>query len=103
MPEANRPNPPKKTKLGPQQNSSPRRRVELANSGPPSPWLMRPSDSEVKSFKGSFVEYLRWMRSPGGEYKDATKLQIMQLAQEQADYFDRLEKLTKRTHKIVKA
>ncbi len=49
----------------------------------------------------SFVEYLRWMREPEREYKDATKIQILQLAQENANYRDRLTQLNQRTELIA--
>jgi CRISPR-associated protein Cmr6 len=49
----------------------------------------------------SFVEYLRWMREPGRAYKDPTKVQLLQMAERDADYADRLKVLTDRTRKIV--
>lgn len=49
----------------------------------------------------SFVEYLRWMRSPNHPYEVSAKLQIMQLAQEKADYESILDRLTKRIAAIV--
>lgn len=42
------------------------------------------------------------MRSPSSEYKDPTKVQILQMAQEGANYAKRLEILTKRTELIAK-
>ncbi|MBD2513388.1 type III-B CRISPR module RAMP protein Cmr6, partial [Nostoc muscorum FACHB-395] len=40
----------------------------------PSPWL--DADNEPRPDpSASFVEYLRWMRSPDAEYKDPSKVQ----------------------------
>lgn len=64
-----------------------------------SPWLIEP-DFEPNS-SASFVEYLRWMRSPDSLYKDPTKVQILQMAEENADYRDRLEQLNQRTKLIA--
>ncbi|MGL5834509.1 MAG: RAMP superfamily CRISPR-associated protein [Waterburya sp.] len=70
------------------------------NNQPPSPWLN--SDNEPKpNSTASFVEYLRWMREPEREYKDATKIQILQMAEENADYHDRLKQLNQRTELIA--
>jgi CRISPR-associated protein Cmr6 len=65
---------------------------------PPSPWL---KESQQPSSQASFVEYLRWMRPPGGEQKDTTKLQILQMATEGADYQQRLKLLNQRTKAIA--
>jgi len=74
------------------------------NSDIPSPWLDPdniPKPDASASFV-SFVEYLRWMRSPDTEYKDATKVQILQMAEEKAKtYKDRLTELTNRTKLIA--
>ncbi|MEH1873550.1 RAMP superfamily CRISPR-associated protein [Nostoc sp.] len=67
----------------------------------PSPWL-NPKNPPQPHPEASFVEYLRWMRSPDAEYKDPTKVQILQMAQEGANYAKRLEVLTKRTELIAK-
>lgn len=68
-------------------------------TGEPSPWLL---DSMPKPHpQASFVEYLRWMRSPDSPYKDPTKVQILQMAEEQANYRDRLTTLTNRTKLIA--
>ncbi|MBD2097720.1 type III-B CRISPR module RAMP protein Cmr6 [Trichocoleus sp. FACHB-591] len=67
----------------------------------PSPWLEHPLDrSPNPAAEASFIEYLRWMRSPGSPYKDPTKLQIMQMAEE-STYRDRLNHLTQRTRLIA--
>ncbi len=65
----------------------------------PSPWL-NPENPPQPHKEASFVEYLRWMRSPNGQDKDITKLQILQLA-EQGNYRDRLQQLTQRTELIA--
>lgn len=70
------------------------------NQQPPSPWLDSENPPNPNS-KASFVEYLRWMREPQQEYKDATKIQILQLAQENANYSDRLQQLNHRTRLIA--
>ena len=68
------------------------------NNGEPSPWLgAKPSPDPT----ASFVEYLRWMRSPDSEYKDPTKVQILQLAAEGANYQARLKVLNQRTKSIA--
>ncbi|GAB4335183.1 MAG: hypothetical protein OHK0047_24270 [Leptolyngbyaceae cyanobacterium] len=67
-----------------------------------SPWL-KPDQPPEPHATASFVEYLRWMRSPDSEYKDPTKVQILQMAEEKADYRERLEQLNKRTELIAGA
>ena len=73
------------------------------NPPQPSPWL-DPDNEPNPSATASFVEYLRWMREPIPEDKiitPATKVQILQMAQEGADYSARLTQLTKRTELIA--
>ncbi|MBD6616399.1 type III-B CRISPR module RAMP protein Cmr6 [Komarekiella sp. 'clone 1'] len=67
----------------------------------PSPWL-NPKNPPQPDAAASFVEYLRWMRSLDSEYKDETKVQLLQIAEEKANYSDRLDQLTKRTQLIAK-
>jgi CRISPR-associated protein Cmr6 len=67
---------------------------------PPSPWL-DPDMALNPAPTASFVEYLRWMREPDSKYKDSTKVQILQMAQEGANYSTRLTQLTKRTELIA--
>lgn len=68
----------------------------------PSPWLEHPLDPTPNpDATASFVEYLRWMRSPDSPYKDPTKVQILQMAEERANYRDRLITLTNRTKLIA--
>ncbi|QQE67394.1 CRISPR-associated protein Cmr6 (plasmid) [Leptolyngbya sp. BL0902] len=71
------------------------------NGGEPSPWLITPDATPDPT--ASFVEYLRWMRAYQKEdgTKDATKVQILQMAEEKANYRDRLNTLTNRTKLIA--
>lgn len=72
-----------------------------ASNNEPSPWLEHPLDQTPNPARdASFVEYLRWMRSPDSPYKDPTKVQIMQMV-EQSTYRDRLTQLTQRTRLIA--
>lgn len=65
-----------------------------------SPWLIQPEfDPEPTA---SFVEYLRWLRSPDGPYENSAKIQIMQMT-EQGNYEERLYELTARTGNIAHA
>lgn len=70
------------------------------NGGRPSPWL-DPENEPNPAATASFVEYLRWMRSPDNKYKDPTKVQILQLAEDKANYCERLTQLTERTKLIA--
>ena len=80
----NRPQPPSRNQGGDNRanggnrnNRNNRNNNNGGNNRPPSPWLN--SDDEPKpNSSASFVEYLRWMREPEREYKDATKIQILQ-------------------------
>jgi CRISPR-associated protein Cmr6 len=69
------------------------------NNNPPlpSPWLDG-NNPPTPDPTASFVEYIRWMRSPDHQYKDATKTQILQLATEKAKngYNERLKLLNER-------
>jgi CRISPR-associated protein Cmr6 len=69
-----------------------------SNSGNPSPWL---GETPVIDASASFVEYLRWMRPAESEYKDATKVQILQMATDGAKYQQRLKVLNQRTKAIA--
>lgn len=72
-----------------------------SNPAQPSPWL-HPENPPKPDSAASFVEYLRWMRSPDSDYKDATKVQILQMAAEKANHYrDRLTELTNRTELIA--
>ncbi|MEB3355944.1 MAG: RAMP superfamily CRISPR-associated protein [Synechococcales bacterium] len=55
------------------------------------------------SQEAGFVEYLRWMRpyDDGDSTRDGTKVQILHLAEENADYGDRLKVLTERTKRMA--
>ncbi|MDZ4874756.1 MAG: hypothetical protein CLLPBCKN_004152 [Chroococcidiopsis cubana SAG 39.79] len=70
-----------------------------SNNQPPSPWLFDASPSPDPT--ASFVEYLRWMRSPDNPAKDPTKVQILQMAEQNANYRDRLTQLSDRTKLIA--
>lgn len=71
------------------------------DSSNPSHWL-NPDNKPNPDATASFVEYLRWMRSPDSEYKDATKLQMLQMAAEKSKHYcDRLTELTSRTKLIA--
>jgi CRISPR-associated protein Cmr6 len=73
----------------------------------PSPWLQHSvyaAQGEPSRDKtASFVEYLRWMRSPDDKYKVPTKVKILQLAEENANYRERLQELNERTRMIAGA
>lgn len=72
------------------------------NNQEPSPWLDHPLHTLAKpDATASFVEYLRWMRSLDQGNKDGTKLQILQLSEDKADYSKRLKQLTERVKKIA--
>ena len=74
------------------------------NGDAPSPWLQHPLDPHPDPTPtASFVEYLRWMRAYQKDdgTKDATKVQILQMAEENANYRDRLTTLTNRTKLIA--
>ena len=70
------------------------------NNQEPSPWLMGEAPKKIDP-SASFVEYLRWMRSLDQGNKDGTKIQILQLSEDKADYSKRLAKLTERTKRIA--
>jgi CRISPR-associated protein Cmr6 len=79
-----------------------------ANQPPPPPWLIQPENNPHLS--ASFVEYLRWMRQPSPSDDNTSKkrdndskLQLLQLAEQGADYHQRLNTLTQRTRQIVRA
>ena len=76
-------------------------------------WLkhpLEPNSTPSPDANAGFVEYLRWMRTYHDyenseynyeDYKDIAKLQILQLAEENADYSKRLKELNKRTELIA--
>ncbi|MCW6036927.1 type III-B CRISPR module RAMP protein Cmr6 [Spirulina subsalsa FACHB-351] len=71
------------------------------NPPPPSPWL-DPNNEPSPHETASFVEYLRWMREPDRDnYKDGTKVQMLNMATERANYRQRLTTLVKRTELIA--
>ena len=75
------------------------------NGDVPSPWLQHPFDPDPHpAAEASFVEYLRWMRpyQKDDPYRDPTKVQMLQTAEEWANYRDRLTTLTNRTKLIAR-
>jgi CRISPR-associated protein Cmr6 len=113
LPRPNRPNPPRPATSKPQSQQQTLRSDRGGgnrprnNSGgggnrnePPSPWL-NPDRKPTPDPSAGFVEYLRWMREPNAPYKDDTKVQILQMAQENARYDRDLERLNKRTELIA--
>ncbi|GEA26582.1 hypothetical protein MiAbW_01135 [Microcystis aeruginosa NIES-4325] len=71
------------------------------NPPQPSPWL-NPENQPQPDQSASFVEYLRWMRAADYPHKDATKTQILQKAQENANYTQRLEQLHRRIQLLAR-
>ncbi|MGA7937500.1 MAG: RAMP superfamily CRISPR-associated protein, partial [Kovacikia sp.] len=71
------------------------------NQPPTSPWL-NPAIPPVTINTASFVEYLRWMRSPAtaGQYKDSTKLELLSKF-ENNNFSAALNRLTERTKKLA--
>jgi CRISPR-associated protein Cmr6 len=70
-----------------------------SNNSKPSPWL---GDLQPQPCKEtSFVEYLRWMRSPtNANTKDGTKVELLQKAVT-SNYPERLKMLNKRTRNLA--
>jgi CRISPR-associated protein Cmr6 len=121
QPRPNKPNPPQPNRPQAEgENNQPRRRPPNNGNGGnrpnnrpnngnnqppiPSPWLKeeQPAIANTQDTFVSFVEYLRWMREPNHQYKDPTKIQILQLAAEKSkSYKNRLQELTKRTELIA--
>lgn len=74
----------------------------------PSPWLEHPDNThpqpdQAAGFVG-FVEYLRWMRAaeyPNKDTANISKLRILQMIEENANYSDRLRQLNNRTKLIA--
>ena len=70
------------------------------NNSKPSPWL---GDLQPPTCKeATFVEYLRWMRSPLAEGKDSTKVELLQKAVT-GNYPERLKMLNKRTRDLAQS
>lgn len=82
-------------------NPSPRNNPNptAGNNSKPSPWL---GDLQPPTCKeASFVEYLRWMRSPLTDGKDSTKVELLQKAVT-SNYPERLKMLNKRTRNLAR-
>lgn len=78
-------------------------RTEIQNQPPgTTPWLS-PAIANHVTEHVSFVEYLRWMRPADDRnpYKDASKVQILQLAEVNADYSKYFQKMNERTRRIA--
>ena len=98
-----------KTKQNNNTSSSKRKhKQQNTKLPPPSPWLTKVEPEFTEA--ASFVEYLRWMRPPHStedeSYKkrdNDAKLQLLSIAEDQANYSKRLASITKRTRKIVKS
>ena len=75
------------------------------NDAHPSPWLDHPAYAEegqpLCNPTASFVEYLRWMRSPEPDYKNPTKVELLDLIETNANYRERLSQLNERTRLIA--
>lgn len=72
--------------------------ANAGNNPKPSPWL---GDLQPPTCKeASFVEYLRWMRSPMAEGKDSTKVELLQKAVT-SHYPRRLKVLNNRTRSLA--
>jgi CRISPR-associated protein Cmr6 len=86
-------------RLNREKNDSPRGGDNLRQERPdePSPWLTQPEDKFQPDRAASFVEYLRWMRPSGSQDKDLSKVQILQMAEQNANYTERLKILNERT------
>ncbi|MFQ3613034.1 MAG: RAMP superfamily CRISPR-associated protein, partial [Cyanobacteriota bacterium] len=66
-------------------------------NSPPSPWLGHPSDPNPQPDpSASFIEYLRWMRVPEGNFKDGTKVDLVHRA-EKSNIRSRLQTMNVRT------
>ncbi|MFM7906086.1 MAG: type III-B CRISPR module RAMP protein Cmr6, partial [Microcystis sp.] len=97
LPRPNRPQKPtlKNPAIQQQNNHQPPKKPPSGGGGgnnnppQPSPWL-NPENEPQPDQSASFVEYLRWMRAADYPHKDATKTQILQTAQENANYTQRL-------------
>jgi CRISPR-associated protein Cmr6 len=72
------------------------------NNLPPSPWLDPDNPPPTPHNEASFVEYLRWMRSPDSDNKDGTKLQLLQQA-EGADFRSVLQRRETQTKRLAKS
>lgn len=99
-----RPQKPSKAKKVPPPNtakSPPSGGGKNSDDNEPSPWLKPQTSIDSIDTNASFVEYLRWMRSPDLPQKDPTKVQILQMAEERSGDRDRLKQLNRRTERIA--
>ena len=89
-------------------SSKGKRKQKNTKLPPPSPWLTKVEPEFTET--ASFVEYLRWMRPPHSTENESykkrdndAKLQLLSIAEDQANYSKRLASITERTRKIVKS
>jgi CRISPR-associated protein Cmr6 len=71
-----------------------------SGSQPPAPPWLNPAISPETINTASFVEYLRWMRSPNSPNKDITKLELISKF-ESNDFSAALNRLTERTKRLA--
>ncbi|MCC5899809.1 MAG: type III-B CRISPR module RAMP protein Cmr6 [Phormidium sp. BM_Day4_Bin.17] len=90
------PRQPQRARSGNQPSPNRSQQMPSQQTTPPVPWLYD-EQQITPDPSASFIEYLRWMRSPDHDQKDPTKVQLLQLAEDNADYRQRLEQLNKRT------
>jgi CRISPR-associated protein Cmr6 len=94
-------NPKKKKIINTKSNPSNKIKLPRSKKEEPYPWLFAENSLEELDTRASFVEYLRWMRSPDEGNKDGTKLEIIQRAVTNADYSKQLKKANKRIKLIA--
>ena len=90
-----------KKKINAKSNSSNKVKLPKNKENEPYPWLFAQDSLEELDTRASFVEYLRWMRSPDEDNKDDTKLEVIQRAVTNASCYKYLEKANKRIKDIV--
>jgi CRISPR-associated protein Cmr6 len=72
------------------------------NHPEPSPWLNHPLDPNPRPHQtASFVEYLRWMRSPDVPHREGTRVQLVTQAEGHGNYTQRLQEMNRRTRLIA--
>ncbi|WAS05252.1 RAMP superfamily CRISPR-associated protein [Gloeomargaritales cyanobacterium VI4D9] len=68
----------------------------------PSPWLGHPLNPNPQPHEtASFVEYLRWMRTPDAQHKEGTRVQLVSHAESRGNYIQRLQEMNRRTRLIA--
>jgi len=75
---------------------------QAPNHPEPSPWLNHPLDPNPRPHQtASFVEYLRWMRSPDVPHREGTRVQLVTQAEGHGNYTQRLQEMNRRTRLIA--